>query len=61
MLDNMYGEYFISDRRFNLAEVTNISIHIRLLASPRRDSINIHITLKNFIATPQIELNHKTS
>ncbi len=52
MLDNMYGKNFISNRRFYLSKISNIGIHIRLLTSSRRDSINIHIARKYFIATP---------
>jgi hypothetical protein len=51
MLDNMYGKNLISNRRFYLSKISNIGIHIRLLTSARRDSINIHIARKYFIAT----------
>lgn len=52
MLDNMYSENFISNRRFYLSKISNIGIYIRLFTSSRRDSVNIHIARKYFIATP---------
>ena len=59
MLNHMNSQNLISNRRLYFSKVTNISNKVRLLASSRRNSINIHITLENFIATPQIQLDHK--
>jgi len=58
MLNDMYGQNFISNRGFDLAEIANISVDIRLLASARGNSINIHISRKNFITTTKIEFHH---
>ena len=52
MLDNMHCKDFISNRSLYLTKISNICIYIRLLTSPRRDRIDVHITRKYFVAAP---------
>ena len=55
----MNSQNLISNRGLYFSKITNISDKIRLSACPRRNRINIYITLENFIATPQIQFDDK--
>lgn len=54
LLNDVCGRNFMSIIGINFARITNISGHLWLFTSPYRNSIDIYVTRKNFVAAAKI-------